>query len=64
MKSIKIMVCMWIVFCGLIIYMTEVSRREEVYKLNCDLLLGGWHPDVPKKYAEQCALARQERSDR
>ena len=34
MKSIQLIVCMWIVFCGLIIYLTEVSRKEEVYKLN------------------------------
>jgi hypothetical protein len=55
---------MWIVFCGLIIYITEVSRKEEVYKLNCELLLGGWHPDVPKKFAELCEEAKQMRSDR
>lgn len=55
---------MWIVFCGLIIYMTEVSRREEVYKMNCDLLIGGWHPDVPKKFVELCEKAKQMRSDR
>ena len=56
---------MWIVFCGMIIYMTEVSRREEVYKLNCELLLGGWHPDVPKDYAKLCEEAKQSmRSDR
>jgi hypothetical protein len=47
-------ICMWIVFCGLIIYLTEVSRREEVYKLNCELLLGGWHPDVPPQVMEEC----------
>jgi hypothetical protein len=56
---------MWIVFCGLIIYLTEISRKEEVYKLNCELLLGGWHPDVPKKFAELCEEAKQQmRSDR
>jgi hypothetical protein len=55
---------MWIIFCGLIIYLTEVSRREEVYKLNCELLLGGWHPDVPKDYAKLCEEAKQMRRDR
>ena len=56
---------LWIIFCGLIIYMTEVSRREEVYKLNCELLLGGWHPDVPKDYAKLCEEAKRSmRSDR
>ena len=63
--SIVWIVGMWIVFCGLIIYMTEVSRREEVYKLNCELLLGGWHPDVPKDYAKLCEEAKRTmRSDR
>jgi len=63
-SSISILVCMWILFCGLIIYLTEVSRREEVYKLNCELLIGGWHPDVPKDYAKLCAEAKRMRSDR
>ena len=65
MPSLQVVVVMWILFCGCIIYMTEVSRREEVYKLNCELLLGGWHPDVPKDYAKICEEAnRTMRSDR
>ena len=65
MKSIQVVVVMWILFCGCIIYMTEVSRREEVYKLNCELLLGGCHPDVPKDYAKICEEAKRTmRSDR
>jgi hypothetical protein len=56
---------MWIVFCGMIVYLTELSRNEEVYKLNCDLLMGGWHPDIPKAYAKLCEEAKQTmRSDR
>ena len=23
-------------------------------KYNCDMLIGGWHPDVPTKVIEQC----------
>ena len=59
MKSIQLIVCMWIIFCGLIIDLTEVSRREEVYKLNCELLLGGWHPDAPKEYVALCEEAKR-----
>ena len=56
---------MWIVFCGFIIYLSEISRKEEVYKLNCELLLGGWHPDVPKEYAKICEEAKRTmRNDR
>jgi hypothetical protein len=55
---------MWIIFIGFIIYLTEVSRKEEVFKFNCASLMGGWHPDIPKKFAELCIAAKQERNDR
>ena len=64
MKSIQFFVAMWVIFCGSIIYLTQISRKEEVYKLNCELLLGGWHPDVPKDYAKLCEEAKQMRSSR
>ena len=65
MKSIQFFVVMWVIFCGSIIYLTQISRKEEVYKLNCELLLGGWHPDVPKEYAKICEEAKRSmRSDR
>jgi len=57
-------ISMWSVFVGFIIYLAEVSRREEVFKFNCANLIGGWHPDIPKKFAEMCLAAKQERSDR
>jgi hypothetical protein len=57
-------ISMWIIFIGFIIYLTEVSRKEEVFKFNCSNLIGGWHPDIPKKFAELCVAAKQERSDR
>jgi len=63
-KSIQFFVVMWIIFCGSIIYLTQISRKEEVYKLNCELLLGGWHPDVSKDYAKLCEEAKQMRSSR
>ena len=63
-KSVGWIVCMWIVFCGMIIYMTELSRNEEVYKLNCDLLMGGGIQIYQKAYAKLCEEAKQMRSDR
>jgi len=57
-------ISMWIIFIGFIIYLTEVSRKEEVFKFNCSNLIGGWHPDIPQKFAELCVAAKQERSDR
>ena len=64
-KSFLFVLLMWIVFCGMIIYMTELSRKEEVFKFNCSNLIGGWHPDVPKDYAKLCEEAKQSmRSDR
>jgi hypothetical protein len=63
-KGFFFAITMWIVFVGFIIYLAEVSRREEVFKFNCASLMGGWHPDIPKKFAELCIAAKQERSDR
>ena len=63
-KGVFFAITMWIVFVGFIIYLTEVSRKEEVFKFNCANLMGGWHPDIPKKFAELCIAAKQERSDR
>lgn len=57
-------IAMWIVFCGLIIYLTEISRKEEYFKIDCMTLMGGWHPDIPKKFTEMCLAAKQERNDR
>jgi hypothetical protein len=63
-KGFFFAITMWIVFVGFIIYLTEVSRKEEIFKFNCASLMGGWHPDIPKKFAELCVAAKQERSDR
>ena len=63
-KGVFFAITMWIVFCGFIIYLNEVSRKEEVFKFNCASLMGGWHPDIPKKFAELCIAAKQERNDR
>ena len=50
-----------ILLCGFVIYLTELGKKSEV---NCAMLMGGWHPDLPKKYQEMCIAAKQERSDR
>jgi hypothetical protein len=65
MKSMHFaFVGMWIIFCGLIIYLTEVSRKEEYFKIDCMTVMGGWHPDIPKKFTELCLAAKSERNDR
>ena len=55
---------MCIVFCGLIIYRTELRRKEEYFKIDCMTVMGGWHPDIPKKFTEMCLAAKSERNDR
>jgi hypothetical protein len=64
MREIIVVLSAFIFLCGFIIYFTELSRAEEKYKINCNMLLGGWHPDVPQKYREMCLAAKQERNDR
>jgi hypothetical protein len=61
-KFILFWVVVWILICGLLITLTELSRKES--KFNCSLLMGGWHPDAPHKFNELCNLARKEKNDR
>lgn len=32
----------------------KVFDIPEVVRYNCDMLVGGWHPDVPAKVIEEC----------
>jgi hypothetical protein len=41
-----------------------VSRKEEYFKIDCMTVMGGWHPDIPKKFTELCLAAKSERNDR
>ena len=58
--GITILVCLFgIIVCTYLIAFTELTRREDRAKVNCDVLMGGWHPDTAKKYAELCLQARE-----
>jgi hypothetical protein len=35
------------------------SIPENEMRYNCNMLIGGWHPDVPVKVAEECRKARR-----
>jgi hypothetical protein len=41
--------------CVIIIF----SIPENEMRYNCNMLIGGWHPDVPVKVAEECRKARR-----
>lgn len=41
-----------VAICGYIIFFTELSRREAPF--DCRMLVGGWHPDVPKQVIDKC----------
>ena len=32
----------------------EMFDKISPIKYNCDMLVGGWHPDVPTKVLEEC----------
>jgi len=57
-----LLVGMGILLCGFIIFATEIGKKE--YRFHCDALIGGWHPDLPQKYAELCTEAKKEKNDR
>jgi hypothetical protein len=56
-----ILVCLFgIIVCTYIIGFTELNRKEERKRVHCDVIMGGWHPDVAQRFIEMCAEARQE----
>jgi hypothetical protein len=57
-----LLVCIGIILCGFIIFATEIGKKE--YKFHCDALIGGWHPDLPHKYAALCSEAKLAKNDR
>ena len=61
MKFIDILVALlFATFLCVFVY----YAHEKQSMFNCQLLIGGWHPDAPKKYLELCDEAKQERNDR
>ena len=41
-----------LLICGGVIFLTELARKEIAY--DCRMLIGGWHPDVPREVIKQC----------
>ena len=40
-------------------YHKMFDKAEEI-RYNCDMLVGGWHPDVPVKVIEECRNLKRE----
>ena len=40
-------------------YHKMFDKPQEV-RYNCDMLIGGWHPDVPVKVIEECRKMKRE----
>jgi hypothetical protein len=59
MSTLKFQLATLIVFvvvCGYIIWLTERSRKE----INCNMLIAGWHPDIPKEVKKKCLKERND----
>jgi hypothetical protein len=56
-----------IIFIGVVYSLTgndDYHKRFDkltVVRYDCDMLIGGWHPDVPREVIEQCRLNPEER---
>ena len=45
------------------IYYHYLLIKEIPYKVDCRQLIGGWHPDVPAKVADECRKQLKERNN-
>jgi hypothetical protein len=37
----------------------KMFDKTTVIRYNCDMLIGGWHPDVPREVIEKCRNPRE-----
>jgi hypothetical protein len=57
-ESIKLVFCI-LAFSTIYGYISDDDYHKafdipQVVRYNCDMLVGGWHPDVPLKVIEEC----------
>jgi hypothetical protein len=62
METIKVFSVLFVLagawlFVGDDDYHKKFDRPQEI-RYNCDMLIGGWHPDVPVKVIEECRKVR------
>ena len=38
----------------------KIFDKPQEVRYNCDMLIGGWHPDVPVKAIEECRKLKRE----
>jgi hypothetical protein len=38
----------------------KMFDRPQVVRYNCDMLMGGWHPDVPVEVINECRKLKRE----
>lgn len=63
-ESIKLVFCI-LVFSTIYGYISDDDYHKafdipQVVRYNCDMLIGGWHPDVPLKVIEECRKKKRE----
>ncbi len=46
-------IVLWFVFIGSMMYVLHDQERNRVV-YNCNMLIGGWHPDFPKEVIDAC----------
>jgi len=57
-KEITLLLFLVVFICGMAVFVEELQNWRKT-RIPCEQLLGGWHPDIPQKYAEMCARARE-----
>jgi hypothetical protein len=58
MKTISyVAVFIALFLCCYVIFLTEFYKHQPV-GYDCRMLIGGWHPDVPKQVINECRKER------
>ena len=57
-----------VVMATIVGFLADQSSDKEldgkhIVQYNCNMLLGGWHPDVPPEVIKQCRIPKKDRND-
>jgi len=58
-KTIKVFKITVVVFLMILSVAMFIMLDDHTVKYDCNMLMGGWHPDVPNQVQEECRKGTQ-----
>jgi len=64
METLKVFTALFFIAgCYLFVGYDDYHKKFDkptVIRYNCDMLIGGWHPDIPREVIEKCRTSERD----